>query len=93
MGYLQDKSTAELIKKRDLELQQDFPSLSKEERLNLLWSQQLSNRVTLKGSKSEWIVSPNMLSRFAGFLPLTNIKYRTSTVLTGPASIILTGCR
>jgi len=73
-NQLLDKSTAELIKKRDLELQQDFPNMSKEERLNLLWSQQLSNRVTLKGSKSEWIVSPNMLSRFAGFLPLTDIK-------------------
>jgi len=73
-NQLLDKSTAELIKKRDLELQHDFPEMPREERLNLLWSEQLNNRVILKGSKSEWIVSPNILSRFAGLLPLINIK-------------------
>ncbi len=73
-NQLLDKATADLIKNRDLELQHEYPEMPREERLKLLWSKQLSNRVTLKGSKSEWIVSPNMLSRFAGFLPLANIK-------------------
>jgi DNA polymerase III epsilon subunit len=70
---LLDKSTAERLKQKDLELQKEFPKLNKSGRLKLLWQEQIFNRVTMPGTRSEWIVSPNMNSRFAGILPLTNV--------------------
>ncbi|WP_150138916.1 exonuclease domain-containing protein [Candidatus Enterovibrio escicola] len=73
-NQLLDKATAEQIKEMDLELQIKFPDMSKDERLKRLWNHQFSSRVRLNGSKSEWIVSPNLRSRFAGFLPLYDIR-------------------
>ncbi len=73
-NQLLDKSTSEQIKQRDIELQKEYPELSADERLKLLWKQQYDNRVTMEGSKSEWIVSPNMRSRFSGFHSLGNIQ-------------------
>lgn len=70
---LLDKSTSERLKEKDLALQSEFPALDKTARLKLLWQEQLFNRVTMPGTRSEWIVSPNMNSRFAGILPLSNV--------------------
>jgi len=79
---LLDKSTAERLKEKDSELQHEFPELNKKERLALLWKDQLSNRVTMPGTRSEWIVSPNLNSHFAGILPLSNIKNKDIEQMT-----------
>lgn len=81
-NQLLDKSTSEQIKQRDIELQKEYPELSADERLKLLWKQQYDNRVTMEGSKSEWIVSPNMRSRFSGFHSLGNIQAIDSNYAT-----------
>ncbi|TWX55200.1 exonuclease domain-containing protein [Colwellia hornerae] len=79
---LLDKSTAQRLKEKDIELQHEFPELNKKERLTLLWQDQLSNRVTMPGTRSEWIVSPNFNSHFAGVLPLSNIKNKDIKQIT-----------
>jgi hypothetical protein len=55
------------------ELKSDHPDLDENERLRLLWKEEISTRVTKPGSKSEWIVSPNLKSRFSGMLPLLDL--------------------
>jgi len=70
---LLDKSTTERLEMRLSELKSDYPDLDENERLRLLWKEEISTRVIKPGSKSEWIVSPNLKSRFSGVLPLIDL--------------------
>lgn len=72
-NQLIDNATAQKLKQKDADLRNEFPDLDEKERKKLLWKEQISTRVTKPGTRSEWIVSPNSRSRFAGFHPLSDV--------------------
>jgi len=71
---LLDKQSGEQLKQRFSLLKEEYPDSSQAEIMRLLWQEQVGSRVTMPGTRSEWIVSPNPRSRFDALLPLTPIS-------------------
>jgi len=71
---LLDKQSGEQLKKRFELLKEENPESSQNRIMRLLWQEQVNSRVTMPGTRSEWIVSPNPRSRFDALLPLTPIS-------------------
>ncbi|WP_305443988.1 hypothetical protein [Alteromonas stellipolaris] len=81
---LLDTQNGEQLKQRFNILKEENPDSSQAGIMRLLWQEQISSRVTMPGTRSEWIVSPNPRSRFDALLPLTPIsdEYLESLIST-----------
>lgn len=71
--YLDEAST-EHLRKVEAELIKENPDISRAEVKARLWQEQLSNRMRVGNSKSEWIINPNKESRLGMLLPLGDVK-------------------
>jgi len=71
---LLDQQSGEQLKRRFDLLKEENPDSSPTEIMRFLWQEQINSRITMPGTRSEWIVSPNSRSRFDALLPLTPIS-------------------
>lgn len=71
---LLDNQNNVLLQKRYKELKEKQPDATRIEIMRQLWHENISTRITLPGTRSEWILHPNSRSRFDAILPLTPVN-------------------